>query len=75
MGFGHRMLSIERGLRAASLDWALLLFPNRQSFQLQPKAGGCLSGAIMASSFGGPHLGLGAKGSEVRGAGPADPTS
>lgn len=75
MGFGHRMLSTERGLRAASLDRTLLPFPNRQSFQRQPKAGGCLSGTITASSFGGPHLGLGAKGSEVRGAGLADPTS
>lgn len=32
VGFGHRMLSVERGLCAASLDKTLFPFPNRQSF-------------------------------------------
>lgn len=76
VGFGHKALSIKRK-GSVLLPWTGLCSPFQISSlsQLQPEAGGCLSGLITASSLGGPHLGLGAKGSEVRGAGPADPTS
>lgn len=76
MGFGHRVLSI-KSKGSVLLPWMGLCLPLQigSLSQLQPEAGGRLSGAITASSLGGPHLSLGAKGSEVRGAGPADPTS
>lgn len=64
------MLSIKRE-GSVLLPWTGLWSPFQigSLSQLQPEAGGCLSGAITASSLGGPHLGLGAEGSEVRGAG------
>ena len=71
VGFGHRTLSIKRE-GSVLLPWTGLWSPFQigSLSQLQPEAGGCLSGAVAASSLGGPHLGLGAEGSEVRGAGP-----
>lgn len=76
VGFGHKVHSIKRE-GSVLLPWTGLHLPFQigSLSQLQPEAGGRLSGAITASSLGGPHLGLGAKGSEVRGAGPVDPTS
>lgn len=76
VGFGHKALSIKRK-GSVLLPWTGLGSPFQIGSLSQPwpEAGGCLSGAITASSLGGPHLGLGAKGSEVRGAGPVEPTS